>query len=199
LNDLLLAYGQIVAVMNPFTAVSNFLALTEGMDREALRSTLERALIVVFGLGVLFIFTGRLLLEFYHISLNALRFGGGVLLMYIAIDVLSGQPRSRAVEPGEVAVVPLATPMIVGPGTMTLLINLGAVEDLRVVTAAFLLSALTIAAALVSARAIRRALGISGVRAMARFMALIIAGVASEMMWSGVKGWLIEAGITAAS
>jgi multiple antibiotic resistance protein len=189
-SDIFVVYGQIVAIMNPFTALNNYITLTEGMEREEAREVLKHAMLVVFALGLLFIFAGRAILSFYHLSIASLEFGGGVLLMYIAIDMLSGQPKSRAVEGREVAVVPLATPMIVGPGTMTLLINLGARESPAVVTVAFILSALTVAATLYAASVLQRVLGRNGIKAMARFMSLIIASIAAQMMYSGVREWI---------
>jgi multiple antibiotic resistance protein len=182
-------YGQVVAIMNPFTAVNNFITLTEGMERHEAREVVEKAMTVVLLLGTIFVLAGRLILEFYHLSLAALRFGGGVLLFYIAIDMLSGTPKSKQVEPGELAVVPLATPMIVGPGTMTLLIHLGTTEAVANVMAAFLLGALTVAVALYASGLLVRALGRTGVKAMARFMAIIIAAVAAEMLHSAMAEW----------
>lgn len=193
IGEVFLLYGQIIAIMNPFTAVNNYITLTQGLGVEEARAILKKSMAVVLILGFTFIFAGRLILEFYHLSLAALRFGGGVLLMYIAVDMLGGSPRSKQVEPGEVAVVPLATPMIVGPGTMTLLIHLGSTRSPATVAVAFLASAATVAAALYSARAITRVLGRNGVKAMARFMALIIASVAAEMLHGAVAYWAGQA------
>ncbi len=185
-------YGSIVAIMNPFTALNNYITLTEDMGRREAMQVLRVAMGIVVGLGLLFILAGRAILEFYHLSLASLKFGGGILLMYIAVDMLSGQPKSKRVEGDEIAVVPLATPMIIGPGTMTLLINLGTTQHLPEVIVAFLLSTATIAAALRSAGAARRVLGRNGIKAMARFMSLIIASVAAQMLWSAVSEWYTE-------
>ncbi len=190
--DIIFIYGQLVAIMNPFTAVNNFLSITEGMDKAEARRVLKKAIVVVLFLGMLFLLAGRIILEFYHLSLTALRFGGGILLMYIAVDMLSGAPKSRSVEEGELAVVPLATPMIIGPGTMTLLIHLGTVEALSSSITAFLLATTTITIALYISNGIRRILGTSGVKAMARFMSLIIAAVAAEMLHAAVADWAYD-------
>ncbi len=187
--DIVFVYGQLVAIMNPFTAVNNFLTITEDMNRVEARSVLRKAIIVVLFLGLVFLLAGKAILEFYHLSLSALRFGGGILLLYIAVDMLSGAPKSRSVDSGELAVVPLATPMIIGPGTMTLLIHLGTVKALPVSITAFLLATLTITVALYASNGIRRVLGSSGVKAMARFMSLIIAAVAAEMLHAAVADW----------
>ncbi len=188
----MLLYGQIVAIMNPFTALNNYITLTQGMTEEEARKVLKKAMIVVLALGALFILAGRLILEFYHLSLASLRLGGGLLLMYIAIDMLSGQPKTRTVEGDEIAVVPLATPMIIGPGTMTLLINLGTQEPLGSVIVAFLISLATILATLSMSGIFKRVMGKSGIKAMARFMALIIASVAAEMIHGAIMEWASE-------
>ncbi len=189
LATVFIAYGQLIAIMNPFTAVNSFLALTEGFDRRQAIGVLRQSLLAVLLMGTVFVLAGRLILEFYHVSLAALRLGGGILLMYIAIDMLSGAPKTKAVEPGEVAVVPLATPMIIGPGSMTMLIDLGATHPPALVLAAFLLATTTVAVALHSANFIQRVLGKTGVKAMARFMSLIIAAVAANMIGNGVAAW----------
>jgi small neutral amino acid transporter SnatA (MarC family) len=78
---------------------------------------------------------------------------------------------------------------------MTLLIHLGSTEDPILVTVAFLASAATVAATLYAARLITRILGRNGVKAMARFMALIIASVAAEMLHGAVVYWVRELGL----
>ncbi|MCE4609010.1 MAG: MarC family protein [Desulfurococcales archaeon] len=190
ITEIILLYGQIVAIMNPFTALNNYLTLTETMEKEEALTVLKHAMLVVLFLGLTFTVAGRLILEFYHLSLASLRLGGGILLLYISIDMLSGQPKTRSVEGKEVAVVPLATPMIVGPGTMTLLIHLGTTSPIIHVIGAFLLSLATIAFSLRASHLFKRVLGRNGIKAMARFMALIIASVAAEMIHGAIIEWL---------
>ncbi|MCE4624865.1 MAG: MarC family protein [Desulfurococcales archaeon] len=192
-------YGSIVAIMNPFTALNNYVTLTESMDREEAGEVLRNALIVVLFLGLLFILAGKLILEFYHLSLSSLKFGGGVLLLYIAVDMLSGQPKTKSVEKDSVAIVPLATPMTVGPGTMTLLINLGTTGHLPEVIVSFILAALTVAATMKGSTHLRRVLGRNGIKALARFMSLIIASVAAQMIWSAIREWATSIGIGGAA
>ena len=187
-------YGSIVAIMNPFTALNNYVTLTESMSGEEAGEVLRKAMVVVLFLGFLFILAGKAILEFYHLSLASLKFGGGVLLLYIAVDMLSGQPRTKSVERESVAIVPLATPMTVGPGTMTLLINLGTTGHLPEVILSFILATLTVATTMKGSSHLRRVLGRNGIRALARFMSLIIASVAAQMIWSAVKEWAASIG-----
>jgi len=192
IGEVLVLYGQIIAIMNPFTALNNYITLTEEMERSEALGVLKQAVIVVAFLGVLFIAAGKLILEFYHLSLASLEMGGGILLLYITLDMLSGKPKTRSVEGKEVAVVPLATPMIVGPGTMTLLIHLGTTQPIPLVIAAFILSLATITVSLYASGMFKRLLGRNGIKAMARFMALIIASIAAQMIHSAVLDWAGE-------
>ncbi len=70
LAEVLTIYGQRVAIMNPFTAVNNFIALTEGLERGEVRRVLKKSLVVVIFLGLIFIYIGKTLLDFYHISVR---------------------------------------------------------------------------------------------------------------------------------
>jgi multiple antibiotic resistance protein len=76
-----------------------------------------------------FCFLGDPLLKLLNVSIASLRFGGGILLMVLAVDMLSGMSRTKSVESmDEALIVPIATPLLVGPGTITTLIVLSVSE-----------------------------------------------------------------------
>ncbi len=187
--NVLLAYSQIVAIMNPFSVLGNYLTLTEGIKRDVRNKILRTAIIAVTIIGFIFIILGNLILRFYHLSVMAIKFGGGILLMVIAIDMMSGMPRSKRLDRREIAVVPLATPMMIGPGTLTVLIYLGTVMPLLDAVAGFLAGVVTVYLTLYFSGIFIRLLGRTGVRALSRFMSLILASIASQMMYDAVVGW----------
>jgi multiple antibiotic resistance protein len=187
--DAILAYSQIVAIMNPFSILGNYLTLTEGIRKETRMKILNTAIIAVTVIGFIFIVAGNLILRFYHLSVMAIKFGGGVLLMVIAIDMMSGMPRSKTVDRREIAVVPLATPMMVGPGTLTVLIYLGTIMPLSHALVGFIGGVLTVYATLIASGFFIRLLGRTGVKALSRFMSLILASIAAQMMYDAVAGW----------
>ena len=92
----------------------------------------------------IFSFLGDPLLKLLNVSIASLRFGGGILLMVIAVDMLSGMSRTKSLEGmDEALIVPIATPLLVGSGTITTLIVLSVSEGfattmLRVVIATVL-------------------------------------------------------------
>lgn len=187
--DVVLAYSQIVAIMNPFSILGNYLTLTEGIRKETRARILNTAIIAITIIGLVFIGAGNLILRFYHLSVMAIKFGGGVLLMVIAIDMMSGMPRSKTVDKREIAVVPLATPMMVGPGTLTVLIYLGTIMPLSHAILGFLAGVLTVYLTLAASGYFIKLLGRTGVKALSRFMSLILASIAAQMMYDAVAGW----------
>jgi len=115
----------------------------------------------------------------------------------IALDMLGEEVRTKKVHPGDIAVVPIATPLIIGPGTMTTILLLVSSKPGDIVNQALVLIA-AIVACLVSfwilrlSRVLVRILKMSTVRALGRFMAVIIAGVAVEMIVYGIRTYYIE-------
>ncbi|MCE4602842.1 MAG: MarC family protein [Desulfurococcales archaeon] len=183
-------YFNILVILNPFTAASVYLTLAGDDPREAHRvAIVSLALVILLGTAV--IIAGEQLLRVLGIDLPSLGAGGGILLMVIAVDMITGEHKVRSVEPGELAVVPLATPMILGPGAMTVLLHLSAQYPRDAVIPAFILAALTVGVVLYTSPILRRVLGVTGVKALSKFMALLIAAVAADM----IHGALVEWGI----
>ncbi len=187
--DIIDAYVRILSIMNPFTAASVYLTVTEGLPEVEARRVAMRSVALVAVLGTLVSFTGEAILGVLGISLAGLSLGGGILLLVISVDMLTGAHRVRSVEEGEVGVVPLAVPMMFGPGTMTLLVHLSALMDKLVLAAAFLLSLATVAIVLAAARRLHGILGMTGIKGLSRIIAVVIAGVAAEMIHAALLEW----------
>ncbi|HDM92724.1 MAG TPA: NAAT family transporter [Candidatus Korarchaeota archaeon] len=190
---------QIFAILNPPSVVPTMLSLTEDLSMEERRYIVRTASIAVFAIMSVFALAGDTFLRAVGVSLPSLKFGGSILLFVISVDMLKGVPRTRQLESEELAVVPLATPLLVGPGTIATLIilsaSLPAETGSRVAGIAILLSAIVIVVVttyLVLRYSLQlvRVLGVNGTRALGRFMAIIIAGVAAEMMHSALHEWI---------
>jgi multiple antibiotic resistance protein len=191
-TDLVNYYIQLLAIMNPFSAIPTFLSLTDSMDSTMRREILRKALWAMLILVAMFTLIGVYLLYAFSLSINALRVGGGILLLYIGLDMLGGMPRSKRVEASDVAVVPIATPLIVGPGTITTLLLLttsrpSLVNTLTVLVSG-ILAVLTTYTLLYYSEKIVIALRPSVVRGIGKFMSLIIVSVAVEMIFIGSIG-----------
>jgi len=96
------------------------LLLTKGMEPQERNHVVDRATIVATSVLLIFAFIGQPILDYLHISIGSLQVAGGLLLLLIALDMLNGKLDEPIVEQGrDVAITPLALPLLAGPGTLT--------------------------------------------------------------------------------
>jgi len=96
-----------------------FLALTKGMTQEEKDNVVNRASIVATGVMLAFAFGGKAILGYLDISMGSLRVAGGLLLLIIAFKMLEGELETPVVDKErDVAITPLALPLLAGPGTL---------------------------------------------------------------------------------
>ena len=178
--------------MDPFGIVPIYIGLTEGLDHIDRRRVVNHIAIVCTALILIFTVSGKWILNFFGISIPAVRIGGGILLLAIAIDMLGGLPKAKQVESEELATVPLATPLLVGPGTITTLILLVTKYSILEVLSGSLLVVLTTYLILYYADRVLGYLGRGFIRTLARIMAVIVASIAVEMIHSAMVEWYLD-------
>ncbi|MEM2666908.1 MAG: MarC family protein [Candidatus Bathyarchaeia archaeon] len=180
---------QLFTIMNPISTIPTFLIYTGKLkDDERLKITSTTTMIVV-ALLLTFTLFGPLILKALDVSVTNFRFGGGILLLILAIDMLGGMSRSKTIDIRQVAVVPLATPLLVGPGTMTTLIVLSSTYAIINVLIGGLIAAIGVYLTLRFAPLLVSAIGNNGVQAASRIMAVILAAIASQMIHSALLEW----------
>lgn len=199
LTHFLVSLSAVFFIVDPIGLVPIFLAITAGDPPEKIRRTAARACAVSFGIMTFFALFGGLVFKIFGISLSAFRIAGGLLLMTTALDMLRAQPsRTRTsaaetkegVEKDDVAIVPLAIPLLSGPGaiaTVTVLMSRGG-RGAGPAFAVLLALAITFIAAyfiLRGASLVQRVLGRSGVAVLERIMGLILAAIAVQFMADG--------------
>lgn len=101
------------------------LVLTKGMEPEQRNSVVDRASLIATAVLLLFAFAGKYLLTYLDISMGSLRVAGGLLLLIIALKMLEGELDTPVVDQQrDVAITPLALPLLAGPGTLTVVMLL---------------------------------------------------------------------------
>ncbi len=125
----LTAFTAFFVTIGPIPAAAVFASLTHGTDRAYQWRTAAKGTLVAGVILIVFAIPSDDLLEALGISLAGVRIGGGILLMLLSINVVFGreagsgaQPVSgspQAAEPADIAVFPLATPLLAGPGAIT--------------------------------------------------------------------------------
>jgi multiple antibiotic resistance protein len=197
----LVSFTAILFVVDPFAALPIFLTIT-GNDTPAQRKqTAFRASVAAFVTLTVFAVAGGFIFKVFGISLGAFKIAGGIMLLLMAIDMMRAQPsrtRSSVEEQEESAVkedkaiVPLAIPMLAGPGaiaTAMVLMSRAAWEPMStlVVLASILATCAITWLVLRSAAMAQRFLKRTTLHVMERVMGLLLAAVAVEFVLGGLR------------
>lgn len=182
-------------LFTPFFALSVFLSLTEGYT-EARRRRL--ALVVTAAVAVLCLllfFAGPQLFALFGITLDSFRVGAGALLFLSAVGLVQGNPALSGTNPdGDVAIVPLAVPIVVGPATTGTLMVLGAESEGLAAkgfgSLALLLAVACLAVVLLLSSAIQRTVGIRGIGILSKLTGLVLAAMAAQMILTGIQSFM---------
>jgi multiple antibiotic resistance protein len=112
-------FVTLFVIMDPPGTIPIFLSLTSGRSAQTIRRAAWQAVAVSFFVITLFAFFGQAILRYMHISLPALQGAGGLLLLLVALELLTGNEKEpTAGQDVNVALVPLGTPLLAGPGAI---------------------------------------------------------------------------------
>jgi multiple antibiotic resistance protein len=182
-------------IMDPVGNVPMFLAVTRRLDtrarnRSALLAVLTAALVIV-----VFALVGRQVLGYLNVSVPALQGAGGLLLLLVALELLTGGSSVARGEPEEgdhvaVAMVPLGTPLLAGPGAIvaTIVFVSGAQSraDLGLIGAGIVSVLAVVYLAMRFSGVLIRILGRSGILLLSRIAGLLLAAIAVQMLGEAV-------------
>ena len=192
----LLAFGSLFAIVSPFATVPMFLALTEEDTEQDRIAMARRACLVAFLVLLVFVFVGTEILSAFQVSVAALRIAGGLVILRVAFDMLQGgqrkltaEERDAGIEKADIAITPLAVPVLCGPGTITTGIVLGSQADSLMESGALGVIVLivyggTFALLWVGVR-YAAVLGQLTLKVVARLMGLLLAAIAIEFILAG--------------
>ena len=178
-------------IVDPFGDIPIFMGLTEKMTDPQKRKVFNTASLVGFVLLLVFAITGQEIFTIFGISIFSFEVAGGILLLIIAIRILiSGSLHENADSPESLGAVPIAMPLLVGPGAITTTIfNLQQYGYVIAVVAAFIVMVLTWII-LRYLGLVYRFLGKTGSLVIARVMALLIAAIAVQYILVGVAHFM---------
>jgi len=185
--DALVASVQLYAIIDPLGAIPllvNVPNYENLMDR-----FLKLVALTVPTLLLLFAFAGPFILSIFSINIDDFRVAGGVILLIIAVDVLrEGTPRTMGINPEEYIIVPIITPMLVGPGAITsVMVMVTYYNEFSVLTAILVASLATYLTMRYSIYLVRL-IGNNTLRIFARFFSIIIASWAVQLIALGILG-----------
>ena len=185
-------------IMDPPGTVPIFLGLTGAMTRRQRNSAAREAIAVAFGVIVAFAVFGQQLLAYMHISLPALQASGGLLLLLVAMELLTGKmenPQPSGNDGVNVAMVPLGTPLLAGPGaivaTMVFVQRADSTGgDWFAIALGVLAVHVCLYLAMRFAGAFHRVLGDSGTTLVTRIAGLLLAAIAVQLVADAVRAFI---------
>jgi len=193
LESVLIIAVKVFAVMDPFSIIPYILSIfeeaTQGGEKMRWTALVNKVEVAVIILVLIFSLMGRPLLNFLGLQPYSLEIGGGILLLYLGIDTLGGFQQLKFVSKRleEAVVTPIATPLIVGPGTMTALISLSVQNSVIDLVSGSLVAAFLTYLVLLSGPLLIKVLGRTGTVAAGRFTAIIIAAFGVQLIISGIS------------
>jgi multiple antibiotic resistance protein len=197
----LVALSAVFFVVDPLLVVPMFLSITAGDSVEKRRNTAARASLMALGTLMLFALAGGFIFAAFGISLGAFKIAGGLLLFLTSIDMMRAQPaRTRSTEEEhaesvakeDVAIIPMAIPMLAGPGsiaTVMVLMSRAAWQPVRTaaVFAAIVITCLVAWLLMRSAILAERFLTRTSMNVAERVMGLLLAAIAIEFVVGGIR------------
>jgi multiple antibiotic resistance protein len=208
-SDFLPIFFTMLIVVDPIGLVPLYIGLTSHIKAEQKKGIIRRAVLISFGVLLVFVFLGKHILRLLNIEPGSFYIAGGIMLFIISLEMLFGRPshakvseREQPEQPSDegasVAVFPLAIPMLAGPGTISAIIvytggySGGGNADFSPLSINLMLILsliLILGIAWASLRAsdyILRFLGETGVSVLERIMGLLLAGMSVQFIYDGI-------------
>lgn len=193
LSLLLTVFFAFFAIMNPIAGTAVFAGLTGNLGKEEQRKIAQKALLTSFFVVFTFALLGKAIFHLFGITLPALRIAGGVLVFMIGYQMLHGEAskmhQGQASKDTDLAISPLAVPLLAGPGTIATAMNYSAAggwADIALTTVTFAALCLITYLCFLSSSRIIALVGHSGLSIMTRLMGLILAVIGVQMLITGV-------------
>lgn len=183
-------------ILTPFFIIAVFLAMTENETVEVRHALAVRITIAVVIISLILFFAGMTIFTTLGITVDAFRIGAGALLFLSGVSLVSGKLELPAAKRSimDLAVVPLAIPVTLGPGSVGALVVMSTETTsltARLLTAlAIVVASLAVGVLLYLSAEIKRLIGRSGISMLSKLTGLILAALSSHMMFTGIAAYL---------
>jgi multiple antibiotic resistance protein len=185
------AFVTLLVIFDPPGATPIFLSLVSN------KSQRERTRLAWLAAGVSllviasFALFGRFILEYMHVSIEALQAAGGLLLLYVSLQLLTGTVHEMETKGTNIGMVPLGTPLLAGPGaivaTMIFVEQADSAARMSGLALAIIAVHLVIGIVLMTSTTILKVIRESGVNLLARIAGLLLAAIAVQMLANAIK------------
>jgi multiple antibiotic resistance protein len=205
---MLLVVGALIPIANPFSTAPMFLSLTANFDKAERKRAAKLSCFYMFLLLTAFLVSGVFLLSFFGISLSSLRIAGGLIIGYLGFRMLfpphadEETTTGKAKNAADITFVPLAMPMLSGPGSISVVIAIAAQVGELQTTKELVLGYITVACGIAisaficwlvlsASGKVVRFLGQGGIDAMTKVMGFFLISIGVELVVSSITGLVL--------
>lgn len=191
-------FVSLFVMVDPFAVIPLYLVLTERFTQKDAAKIRTQAILVALALVLAFALIGVTILNFFGISISALRIAGGLLLLKLGLEQVEGTfakidsaEEYESLHRDNIAVVPLAMPMLAGPGALsTVVVNASRANNwveyaflIFTIVLVFLVSDLILRAS----RYFYKVLGKTGINLLGKIMGVLVVSIAIEFIITGLR------------
>ena len=200
----LVTFASVLFIVDPIAVVPTYLVITQGQSPAQRRVTARRACVAAAMILVVFALAGSRIFGLFGITMPAFRIAGGLILWLVAMDMLHGnrstQEGAAEITEGQakddVAVTPLAMPMLAGPGAISTVMVLSgqarSTGQTIIVYASIVVTLFISWITLRLAEQLVKRMGQTGIRVMTRIMGLLLAAIAVQFVITGVRDAMVR-------
>ena len=188
--NLFKAVIALIIVIDPLGNIPLFIGLTKNMKKKDKKKAFNTATIVAFFLLIVFVITGKHLLNLFNISIYSFMIAGGILLLIISIKILIyGEWTEKVISPENIGAVPIAFPLLTGPGAITTAIVILQTSGFLATLFATIIVFFFVWLTLQFIDEIHLILGRVGSTVIARLMAIFIAAISIQFIIDGINAY----------
>lgn len=186
INEFFLVFIPIFVAVDPLGVLPVFVSLTEGMTADHLKKVIIQSIVTAFALAAGFLILGKWILQFLGIAISDFMISGGIVLFCLALVDLVKTGRVEQHIHVDLGVVPIGTPLVVGPAVLTTSLMLADQYGIGLTLASIVLNLALVMLSFLLSDTIIRIFGKSGVKAVSRVMLLLLAAIAVMMIRKGI-------------
>lgn len=187
IQSFLLTFVPLFIVIDAFGVLPFIIIMSEGSTARERTNVVRVAIITAAIVGLVFLFIGRLILNVMGISVGAFAIAGGIILLVLSVNYMTKGHMTEARREEMIAVVPIGTPLLAGPATITTLLLLESQFPLYIVLISFTLNLLLTLVVFSFSNQIVRFMGQGGIKAVSRVFTLLLAAIAVNMVLQGLE------------
>jgi len=186
IRDIFLSFIPIFVAVDAIGVLPIFVSLTEGIEQHQKTKIIIQSMLTALCLAVGFIFLGKVVFKLLGITIGDFMVAGGAILFSLAVNDIINPVKRRRIPDQELGVVPLGTPLIVGPAVLTtslvIISQYGLLATLISVSVNILLAGLIFSLSSI----LIKVLGQAGTKALSKVMSLLLAAIAVMMVRKGI-------------